>query len=95
MRSRYTAYVLRDEAYLRRTWHPSTLPSNLDLANQGPMQWLGLRVLNTESGGEADDKGTVEFIAKFKVNGKAQRLRETSRFTREDGHWYYVDGVFE
>ena len=27
MRSRYTAYTQRNEAYLRATWHPSTLPA--------------------------------------------------------------------
>lgn len=34
----------------------------------------------------------VEFVARYKVGGRAHRLHETSRFTFEDGHWYYVDG---
>ncbi|MBS0554808.1 MAG: hypothetical protein JSS47_20145, partial [Proteobacteria bacterium] len=33
-----------------------------------------------------------EFVARFRVGGRAQRLHETSRFVREDGRWYYVDG---
>ena len=31
MRSRYTAYVLRDAAYLQASWHPSTRPAQLGL----------------------------------------------------------------
>jgi len=34
----------------------------------------------------------VEFAARYKVNGRAFRMRETSRFVQEDGRWYYVDG---
>lgn len=94
MRSRYTAYAQGDEAYLRRTWHPSTFPGNLDLTSQGHVQWIELNVVNKEGGGEEEDKGTVEFIAKFKVNGRAQRLHEKSRFLKEAGQWYYVDGAF-
>jgi SEC-C motif-containing protein len=35
----------------------------------------------------------VEFVARYKVGGRAHRLHESSRFIRgEDGHWRYVDG---
>jgi SEC-C motif-containing protein len=39
-----------------------------------------------------DDHATVEFVARSKLGGKAQRLHETSRFVREGGCWFYVDG---
>lgn len=94
MRSRYVAYVKRNEAYLRRTWHPKAMPGNLDLNNQGHLQWLGLNVVGKFAGGEGDEQGTVEFVAKFKVNGRAQRLHEKSRFVKEAGRWLYVDGEF-
>jgi SEC-C motif-containing protein len=35
----------------------------------------------------------VEFVARYRVGGRAHRLHETSRFVHEDGRWYYVDGV--
>jgi len=91
MRSRYTAYVLGLEDYLLATWHPDTRPASLGLADS-PGQWLGLKVLATEAGGEGEQTGVVEFVARYKVNGRAQRLQERSRFVREAGRWYYLDG---
>lgn len=91
MRSRYTAYVLGDTAYLLATWHQSTRPAQLELADQ-PANWIGLKVIATHAGQAADDAGTVEFIARYKLNGKAQRLHERSRFVRDSGRWYYLDG---
>jgi SEC-C motif domain protein len=91
MRSRYSAYVLRLEAYLLASWHASTRPASLDLAAETPPpKWLGLKVLRHESQGDA---AVVEFVAKFKLGGgSAQRLHEISRFVREDARWFYVDG---
>jgi SEC-C motif-containing protein len=44
---------------------------------------------------DAGDTATVEFVARFKVGGQpAVRLHEVSRFVREDGRWFYVDGTF-
>ena len=90
MRSRYTAYVLADEAYLRATWDPATCP-NEPLIDSG-IKWIGLEVRASQHEG---DEGTVEFIARAKVGGRARRLHETSRFVRRDGRWLYVDGDFK
>jgi len=90
MRSRYTAFVLNDEDYLRFSWHPQTCPHHLELDSK--TQWLGLQIRHTEQGQQHDDLGQVEFIARFKLNGKAFRLHENSRFTRLDGRWVYFDG---
>jgi len=91
MRSRYSAYVLKLETYLLATWHPSTRPATLKLATD-PARWLGLEVKrhNTES----PDMATVEFVARYKIGGRAGRLHEISRFVREQGGWLYVDGTF-
>jgi SEC-C motif-containing protein len=35
----------------------------------------------------------MEFVARYKVGGRAQRLHEISRFVREAGQWLYVDGA--
>lgn len=95
MRSRYTAYVQEAAQYLLQTWHCSTRPDQLSLQQQPPLQWLGLRIVRTEAGTETDAHGSVEFIARYKINGKAERLHETSQFVREDGRWFYLRGEFK
>jgi SEC-C motif-containing protein len=91
MRSRYTAFTLKDEAYLLTSWHPSTRPETLDLDNEPTQQWIGLQIKRHESTGT--DSAIVEFVARYRINGRAHRLHETSRFAREEGQWRYVDGT--
>lgn len=90
MRSRYTAYTLNDEHYLLASWHAATRPAALDLAQGAATKWLGLEVKRHEQ--QDGEHALVEFVARYKVNGRAHRLHETSRFLREDGRWFYVDG---
>lgn len=92
MRSRYTAYTLGNESYLLSSWHKSTSPATLSLDEDLPAQWIGLKIIKVQAGQENDDEGLVEFVARYKVNGKAQRLHETSRFVKEKGKWFYLDG---
>lgn len=92
MRSRYCAYTLGLEAYLQATWHASTRPPALDLSDDKDTRWLGLEVRRHETTG--DDTAIVEFVARYKIAGRAHRLHETSRFVRADGRWYYLDGEF-
>lgn len=90
MRSRYVAYVLGDAPYLLATWHESTRPAGLDLAAEPRPKWLGLEVKRHES--LDADQAVVEFVARYKVNGRAFRMHETSRFVRENGRWLYLIG---
>ncbi len=90
MRSRYSAYVLELEAYLLSTWHPRTRPASLDLSGDTGTRWLGLSVKAHQQSDA--DHATVEFVARYKIGGRAHRLHELSRFLREDGRWFYVDG---
>lgn len=90
MRSRYTAYTLLREDYLRSTWHPSTRPVALGLAEDVATKWLGLEVKCHEQ--QQLDCAVVEFVARYKINGRAHRLHELSRFVHEAGRWFYVDG---
>jgi SEC-C motif-containing protein len=94
MRSRYTAYVLAKRDYLRKTWHASTCPADLGVAVTDTVKWLGLQIKRTQAGGPGDSEGLVEFVARYEVNGKAERLHEASRFLRAEGQWLYVDGEF-
>lgn len=89
MRSRYTAFVRGDEAYLRRTWDPATRPDRIGL--DPATRWLGLDVHEATASG---DDGVVEFTARFRDDrsGAGGRLHERSRFRRTGGAWRYVDG---
>jgi len=92
MRSRYTAFVQMNEIYLRYSWHPETCPNNLNLDKK--IKWLGLKITpqiakkikNTTDAHE----NTVEFVVRYKINGKAFRLHEISLFTQYLGRWVYL-----
>lgn len=88
MRSRYTAFVLERGDYLQATWHASTRPAVLDF--DPGTKWLGLEVRSHRATGEG--RAEVEFVARYRVGGRAVRLHETSRFVCEGGRWWYVDG---
>ena len=90
MRSRYSAFVVGDPAYLLATWHSTTRPRSLDL--DPSLRWTGLDVLASSGGGLLAADGTVEFRAAFRHDGGAGSRHEVSRFRREDGGWRYVDG---
>ncbi|MBZ8141792.1 hypothetical protein CLD22_18035 [Rubrivivax gelatinosus] len=87
MRSRYSAYVRGLEDYLLATWHAQTRPERVEI--EAGLKWLGLEVRRVLEDGE---HATVEFVARSKLAGRAMRLHETSRFVREHGRWFYVDG---
>lgn len=98
MRSRYSAYARVDADYLLASWYPSTRPAALDLDSGTATRWLGLEV-KRHATTAPDDSGRamaiVEFVARCKSGGApAVRLHEVSRFVREDGCWYYLDGEF-
>lgn len=89
MRSRYTAFVRGDVAYLNASWHASTRPAELGL--ESGVRWLGLQVKSHKV--LDDEHAEVEFVARSRdASGRAHRLHERSRFVREAGRWYYVDG---
>jgi SEC-C motif domain protein len=88
MRSRYAAHVFGLDAYLQDTWHPRTRP--LSIAPRPPgLHWIGLEVRRHSP--LDDDHATVEFVARSKLGGRAERLHVTSRFERVEGRWLYVE----
>lgn len=93
MRSRYSAFVLGNTEYLKATWHRDTLPADLDLESQQNVRWLGLQVKQYSVLDAAH--ASVEFVARYKINGRAFRLHEISRFVREHDRWFYVDGKID
>lgn len=88
MRSRYSAYVINNSLYLYQTWHVSTRSTHIEADEEA--KWLGLRI----KGSTLIDAhhAEVEFVARYKLAGKAYRLQERSRFVHEQGFWWYVDG---
>ena len=90
MRSRYSAFVLGLEPYLLASWHASTRPASLGLAEEGGCKWLGLEIRRACL--QDEDYATIEFVARYRIAGRGHRLHEVSRFVREDGRWFYVDG---
>lgn len=92
MRSRYSAFVVMDAAYLLRTWHPDTRPAELTL--DAGIQWRRLDIVSTSRCGPLDREGTVEFKAYFRHDGVRGVHHESSRFLRVDRRWYYLDAVW-
>lgn len=91
MRSRYTAFVLGDAAYLLESWHPSTRPSELELDPE--QRWFGLEIVKTQRGRMLDTTGIVEFRARYRHLGEVGEQVETSRFVRESRRWYYLNAA--
>lgn len=89
MRARYSAYVLDELDYLRRTWHPEAPALE---PNPADLKWLGLQVKRHVC--QDDNHAIVEFVARYRQAGRASRLHEISRFEKIDGRWYYLDGEF-
>ena len=94
MRSRYSAYVkgeifwLRDslEAQQRKDFDEKS-------ARQwsGHSQWMGLSIIQSKID-EENNKGWVEFSAKYKQNGVAREHHEISEFVRKNGEWLLTEG---
>lgn len=74
-----------------RHWHPATRPQAIDPAT-GSVTWLQLKVIRADNNAVS---GVVEFVARYKVNGKAYRLHEVSQFVKENGLWLYVNGEMQ
>lgn len=98
MRSRYSAYVLKDIAYLRETLWPKFQPS-FDVAATTrwaeESRWTGLTVLATDKGTGTARDGTVLFEARYLAAAKLHTHRELSLFRKAGGRWYYVEALNE
>ena len=87
MRSRFSAFVVKDADYLLATWHPETRPAELDLS--GSPEWVSLQVLSFSAGA---DTGRVHFRAVYRADGGWGYLEERSDFSKENGRWFYREG---
>jgi SEC-C motif domain protein len=92
MRSRYSAFVLHLEDYLLATWDKSKRPPRVDFSDNAP-HWLGLEIVACKKGKATDDKGIVEFKARYRLNEEEFVMHEISRFVKRYGQWQYLDGA--
>ena len=93
MRSRFSAFAVGDPAYLLATWHaehPAAAPSTS--TPRSPLD-PPRRAVPPTGGSMFDTEGTVEFRAHYVVAAPAGAQHENSRFVREGGRWFYLDGV--
>lgn len=91
MRSRFAAFAVQDEAYLLRTWHPTTRPPRVEF--EPGMRWTGLEIEDVTGGSPIHTDGTVTFRAAYAYRGRPGEMREKSRFVRHEGAWVYLDAV--
>lgn len=91
MRSRYSAFVTENAAYLLDTWHPSTRPESIEFDDD--LRWYRLDILSSAGGGPLDAGGTVEFRASYRSPDGAGEQHENSRFVRENRRWMYLDAL--
>ncbi len=96
MRSRYSAYALGVIDHIMGTHHPKAA-GDVDRKStekwSQEASWQGLDIVSTEAGGEADETGQVEFIARYELQGTPLTHHELAQFRRHDGRWYYWDGA--
>ncbi|QBQ56017.1 YchJ family protein [Nitrosococcus wardiae] len=92
MRSRFTAFAIKDEAYILETWDPAKRPPKVDFPKT-PIEWNRLEIVEKKKGGNKDTKGIVEFKAYYLLDNEEYVVNEISRFRKEQGRWYYLDGA--
>ena len=97
MRSRYTAYATKQIDHVLATHDPQTRD---DIDESGTRDWAArttwqsLEIVGTKDGGPSDDRGEVEFVARFQdERGRDLVHHELSTFAKRDGRWYFVEGV--
>lgn len=96
MRSRYSAYCVKDAEYILNTYASSqrsmhTTADILQFAND--VNFIKLDIIDAHSDNEYN---YVEFKAHYLVDDKHYQLHERSRFVLEDKKWKYLDGdLFE
>lgn len=96
MRARYSAFAEKDLAFIRETLAESARAEHDEDGIRRwaeESQWLGLKIVSTEGGGDGDDKGVVEFVARYRAEGRVVAHQERAQFAREQGEWVFVDSA--
>ena len=91
MRSRFTAFAIHHEAYLLKTWDKKNRPKKITFNTE--IDWKTLEIVSETKGGVNDTRGVVKFKAYYTLNDLEQVMNEASRFKKEKGKWFYLDGI--
>ncbi len=94
MRSRFTAYALRNVHYLLASWDAEKRPAAIDFSKE-TANWQRLQIVGSKKGSSKDSKGIVEFKAFYSQDGDDYFMHEIGRFVKKDGRWLYLDGVIK
>jgi SEC-C motif domain protein len=95
MRSRYTAYSQANIDYIAATMRGKAAENfshEEASAFAKAVEWSGLEIIAAPPVAPNETTGYVEFIAYFYADDEEDYLHEKSKFSLEDGRWYYVDG---
>ena len=92
MRSRYTASVKKEVAYLLETLHPDERPAsgkNDSEGQEASIHWEKLEIFSSKNGAREDEEGEVGFVATYSDGADKKHHKEVSSFIKEEGRWYY------
>ncbi|MGE3175525.1 MAG: YchJ family protein [Planctomycetota bacterium] len=96
MRSRYSAYATGAIDWIV----DSQIPEGRQFTDRRATEewskrsnWKGMEVLEVQAGGASDDEGVVEFKARYELAGEDIVHHEIASFRKDDGDWYFVDGL--
>lgn len=98
MRARYSAYATGNVDFLYTSSGPDArrdFDREECLNWSRSAEWNGLEINGISGGGENDDSGTVEFTARYSVQGREYVHREKAKFERDGGEWIFIDGEIE
>lgn len=96
MRSRYSAFATGAIDWIIDSQIPEGRPYTDRRATEEWSQrstWKGMQVLETQQGGTDDEEGLVEFKARYELGGEDIVHHEIASFQKQDGAWYFVDGI--
>ena len=87
MRSRYSAYVLRNREYLLESWDIMYRPESISFEHE--IRWLRLEIIDTHKFRSEDNTGNVSFIATSICDDTLVEMQEKSTFIKKNGVWLY------
>jgi len=92
MKSRYSAYVIKDIDYIVETTHPGVRKS---FSKAVTKEWAeastftSLEIIELENGNQEDKQGIVEFKACYNEGGSSHVHHEKSLFEKVEDKWFY------
>lgn len=96
MRSRYSAFATANGNFLRKSHSIKTIDrfkKEESVRWSKSVKWQKLEIIRTINGGKNDSTGIVEFRAHYKHNFLCYSIHERSIFLKENGKWYYLEGM--